>query len=213
MASRTTVLLSITLLIWSGSLLAQKKSPLKKKERQLIESGNPNEPMRLWLTTNPKDSALLRKVAKPVNLEKDSNLIHYFHKRFLVTVKDPKNMGVGIAAPQVGLSRQMILVQRFDQEGSPFGFYLNPRILEYSDSTQLGKEGCLSIPNQTGMVFRAQEIVVEYLDLSGKKHMESVDGFTSVIFQHEIDHLNGILFTDHLNSEREKKIDPKSESR
>jgi len=110
-------------------------------------------------------------------------------------------MGVGIAAPQVGLQRQIILVQRFDKANEPFEIYINPIIKSCSDEQKLGKEGCLSIPNYTAEVFRPIKIMLEYVDLDGKKHIEEISGFTSVIFQHEIDHLNGILFTDHLRSE------------
>ena len=183
-------------------LLGQSPKKFKKKEKQLIESDNPNAILRILTIDNKKDSIFLRKTAKQVNYEKDLDLIIYFSKRLKATVTNPKNMGVGIAAPQVGLRRSMIYVQRFDKEEKPLEFYINPKIVEYSDSLQLGKEGCLSIPNRTDQVFRSQEIQIEYLDLEGKKHIEKVSGFTSVIFQHEIDHLNGILYIDHLNREK-----------
>lgn len=183
-------------------VLAQSPKKFKKKEKQLIESDNPNAILRILTIDNKKDSIFLRKAARQVNYEKDLDLIIYFSKRLKATVTNPKNMGVGIAAPQVGLRRSMIYVQRFDKEKKPLEFYINPKIVEYSDSLQLGKEGCLSIPNRTDQVFRSQEIQIEYLDLEGKKHIEKVSGFTSVIFQHEIDHLNGILYIDHLNREK-----------
>lgn len=192
----------ILLLLMPFVLLAQSPKKFKKKEKQLIESDNPNAILRILTIDNKKDSIFLRKTAKQVNYEKDLDLIIYFSKRLKATVTNPKNMGVGIAAPQVGLRRSMIYVQRFDKEEKPLEFYINPKIVEYSDSLQLGKEGCLSIPNRTDQVFRSQEIQIEYLDLEGKKHIEKVSGFTSVIFQHEIDHLNGILYIDHLNREK-----------
>jgi len=161
----------------------------------------PYEPFEVLTIENKKDSIFLRKQAKKVNLDKNKNEAIYFSKRLLKTVQDPKNMGVGIAAPQVGLQRQIILVQRFDKANEPFEIYINPIIKSCSDEQKLGKEGCLSIPNYTAEVFRPIKIVVEYVDLDGKKHIEEISGFTSVIFQHEIDHLNGILFTDHLQSE------------
>lgn len=189
------------LVILSLAAQAQQPKKFKKKERKLIEAEAPNVPFRILTIENEEDSVFLRKECRNVNLEKDKELITYFKKRFLVTVLDPKNMGVGIAAPQVGLQRRMLLVQRFDKEDKPMELYLNPSIVEYSDSTQFGPEGCLSIPNRTENVFRAQEIKIKYLDEEGKQHIEEVSGFTSVIFQHEIDHLNGILYIDHLSRE------------
>jgi peptide deformylase len=179
----------------------QKAKKLKRKELKLIEEKLPYEPFEVLTIENKKDSIFLRKQSKKVNLDKNKNEAIYFSKRLLKTVQDPKNMGVGIAAPQVGLQRQIILVQRFDKANEPFEIYINPIIKSCSDEQKLGKEGCLSIPNYTAEVFRPIKIVVEYVDVDGKKHIEEISGFTSVIFQHEIDHLNGILFTDHLQSE------------
>ncbi|MCB0480286.1 MAG: peptide deformylase [Flavobacteriales bacterium] len=179
----------------------QRLKKFKKKEIRLIESAAPNERLRVLTINDKKDSLLLRKPCKKVNLEKDKETVIYFSKRLKATVTDPKNMGVGIAAPQVGLLRRLIYVQRFDKENFPLEFYINPRIIEYSDSLQLGKEGCLSIPDKSAEVFRAQFIKIEYVDMDGKKHIEEISGFTSVIFQHEIDHLDGILYLDHLKIE------------
>ncbi|MBD81159.1 MAG: peptide deformylase [Crocinitomicaceae bacterium] len=154
--------------------------------------------MRVLLVTNKSDSTLLRKSCKDVDLDKNGGEVIYFSKRLIVTMTHPKNMGVGIAAPQVGLLRNIICVQRFDKPNTPNEIYINPTIISCSDSTQLGPEGCLSIPNKKGEVKRAAQITLEYIDLDGKKHIEEIEGFTAVIFQHEIDHLRGILFTDHL---------------
>ena len=117
-------------------------------------------------------------------------------RRMLATVQDPQNTGVGIAAPQVGILRRMIAVQRFDKPGEPFEFYLNPEIVESSAETAPGREGCLSIPGLAGTVVRAQRIVLRYPDERFAEKTETIDGFTAVIFQHETDHLDGILYTD-----------------
>ena len=111
-------------------------------------------------------------------------------------------MGVGIAAPQVGILKNIIWVQRFDKEDAPFEVYLNPRILKYSEKTQTVREGCLSIPNRSDTLnSRSFSISIEYDTMNAEHKSESVEGFTSVIFQHEIDHLNGILYLDHLQKE------------
>ena len=115
----------------------------------------------------------------------------------LCTVIDPADPGVGIAAPQVGVSRRLIAVQRFDREGEPFEFYVNPRIVRYAGETVRSPEGCLSIPGKIDTAVRRERVVLRYRDgQSGKRRRESVSGFTAVVFQHEIDHLNGILFID-----------------
>lgn len=195
------VFLSFLLVFLWCNATAQKAKNFKKKELKLIEKGLPNEPMHVLTITNKKDSVFLRKACKKVDVQKNQAQLNYFAKRLITTVQNPSNMGVGIAAPQVGLGRQIIVVQRFDKDDTPFEVYVNPVIVSCSEEKKLGKEGCLSIPDFQAEVFRPISITIEYLDMDGKKHIEEVSGFTSVIFQHEIDHLNGILFTDHLNTE------------
>jgi peptide deformylase len=106
---------------------------------------------------------------------------------------------VGIAAPQVGLLRQIIWVQRFDKIGFPWEVFLNPRIAQFTKKKQPCREGCLSIPDRMDTTqTRAYAIMIEYDRLDGTHVVELVEDFTAVIFQHEIDHLNGIIFLDHL---------------
>jgi peptide deformylase len=119
----------------------------------------------------------------------------------IATVTHPSQDGVGIAAPQVGINRRVVAVQRFDKEGEPFEVYPNIRIVWASESLESGPEGCLSVPDRRGEVMRSQEIVIEYADvtrLDCPEHMvrDTVKGFTAVIFQHEVDHLDGILYID-----------------
>ena len=138
----------------------------------------------------------------------------------IATVTHPSQDGVGIAGPQVGLSRRVVAVQRFDKDGEPFEVYPNVRIVWASDSLAAGPEGCLSVPNRRGDVLRSKEIVIEYADLHAieelaatmspgelRRHFRStplpvirdtITGFTAVIFQHETDHLNGVLYIDRL---------------
>ena len=119
------------------------------------------------------------------------------------TVQDEASKGVGIAAPQIGINRNAVWVQRFDKEGEPFEFIINPKITWYSDIVRHGREGCLSIPDIFGKVYRSLVLRLEYYDLDGNFHDETVEGFTAVIFQHEYDHLTGTLFTDRMK-EQEK---------
>ena len=140
-----------------------------------------------------KDNEILRKVSIPAKLggEGYDVLENY--------MKEAIGQGVGIAAPQVGINRRLIMVQRFDKENKPFEFYYNLVIKEKRGEKVVGWEGCLSIPAGYGQVARWQDIDVEYDVLNGDKterKAERIEGFTAVIFQHETDHLDGILFID-----------------
>lgn len=120
----------------------------------------------------------------------------------VATVTHPSQDGVGIAGPQVGLNRRVVAVQRFDKQGEPFEVYPNISIVWASDSLASGPEGCLSVPDRRGEVLRSQEVVIEYASTDHENGLnmvkDTVKGFTAVIFQHEIDHLDGILYIDRL---------------
>lgn len=169
-------------------------------------------------------SAILKQVAKPVNsFDKKLQSIIADMKQTLLDTKDP--IGVGLAAPQVNLSLRIF--QMRPDEQSEVRTFINPEIVSISDelnddikqSERLKKakangkipppkgkrllEGCLSIPNIWGYVQRKKEVTILYQDEKGKKHEEKLSGFPAVIVQHEIDHLNGILFTHHVMEQDE----------
>src|SRR5215216_6865960 len=112
--------------------------------------------------------------------------------------------GVGLAAPQIGLSERLIVVEYFEneedeeQEDAPKKVWavLNPEIVKASEEKLLGVEGCLSIPNLIGEVERHVSVQVKGLNRHGKPMKIKAEGWLARIFQHEIDHLNGVLFTD-----------------
>ena len=114
--------------------------------------------------------------------------------------------GVGIAAPQVYISKRVIIVASRPNLRYPDApemdavVMVNPEILEFSQATTLGEEGCLSVPNERGQVQRAQSIKVLYHTLTGEVMESTFEGFPARIVQHEIDHLNGILFADRLSA-------------
>jgi peptide deformylase len=108
--------------------------------------------------------------------------------------------GAGLAAPQVNESKQVILVEYGDEENEdiPPILYIaiNPKISRFSKERITGAEGCLSIPGMMGEVERSRDIVVEAQNRKGEALKLKLSGWTARIFQHEIDHLDGILFTD-----------------
>lgn len=113
--------------------------------------------------------------------------------------------GVGIAAPQVYISTRVIIVASRPNPRYPDApdmdavVMVNPEILEFSQTTCLGEEGCLSVPNERGQVERAQAIKVRYYTLQGEVIETAFEGFPARIVQHEVDHLDGVLFVDKMN--------------
>ena len=108
--------------------------------------------------------------------------------------------GVGLAAPQVGISERVVVIEfgHEDDEDIPKQLYVlvNPEIVKMSDETVRGLEGCLSVPGLVGSVDRAKVVTVRAQDQQGKKIKVRAVGWLARIFQHEIDHLDGVLYTD-----------------
>ena len=193
------VIIVLLLLLISCS---KKQYNFLNSELSLIGTTNSKAPMRVLKINNKKDSLVLRSKSSDVILGRDDKVLKLFVNRLYRTVRDSLSMGVGIAAPQVGVLKNIIWVQRFDKEGFPFEVYLNPKIVKYTDKKQDCMEGCLSIPNRSDKTTdRAYAILLEYDKLDGTHKTEMIEAFTAVIFQHEIDHLNGILYLDHLEKE------------
>ncbi len=183
--------------------VAQKFS---KSERELISNGDTSERMYVIQTDVEQELKILKTKSKDISPKaKDLDILI---NRMYLAVTHPTDGGVGIAAPQVGINRNIIWVQRFDKPSQPFQVYLNPKITWKSELMRKGAEGCLSIPDTKGDVYRHYAIEIEYQDRKGKRHSEKIEGFTAVIFQHEIDHLNGILFTDRIKEQENKSFYP-----
>jgi len=113
--------------------------------------------------------------------------------------------GIGLAAIQVGVAKRILVIdlQEPEEEGGegvkdPHVF-INPEILEHSDQDVPYTEGCLSVPDQFAEVDRPDRIRARWLDLAGKVHEEKIEGLLATCLQHEMDHLNGVLFIDHLS--------------
>ena len=108
--------------------------------------------------------------------------------------------GVGLAAPQIGVPRRLIVIEMPDEESYPYPgerwVVCNPEIVKASRETEVGQEGCLSVAGYVGMVERATEVVIRGQDLRGHKWRLKADGYLARVFQHEIDHLDGVLYVD-----------------
>ncbi|MCD7969022.1 MAG: peptide deformylase [Alistipes sp.] len=190
----------ISMFILFTGVPADTEGTFSDREAALINSAGADGMMKVFNTENPADLPVLREICREVGPEIiTSPLFKQLMEGMLATVNDPENTGVGIAAPQVGVACRIIAVQRFDQQDEPFGFYLNPRIVAASSETVESPEGCLSIPDTRGYVSRHAAITIEYNDPEDfSLCQEELSGFTAIIFQHEIDHLDGILFTDKI---------------
>jgi peptide deformylase len=170
-----------------------------KVERDFILAADSTQMFKVIQITEPNELKILKAVSSDVS-PKDK-LLPIVAKRMLLAMQNPENPGIGIAAPQVGINRNLFWVQRLDKPGKPFEFYINPKIVWRSELLRKGMEGCLSIPEDRGDVYRNYTIKITYFDLKGNYKEELVEGFTAVIFQHEADHLNGILFTDRISEQ------------
>ncbi len=176
------------------------QGPFEVWERTVITMSD--SVMYVSVVSDFEDSLLLRAHCRDLSDEElSSDLFEMLSRKMLATVRSPQQGGVGIAAPQVGLARRVVAVQRTDLPGEPFVVYPNIRIDKYLGDTARGREGCLSIPGRRGIVPRSEGVVISWTDPQTLQRVsEEVHGFTAVIFQHEVDHLDGILYTDRAES-------------
>ena len=167
-------------------------------EREII-AGQPAV-MRVLTVEDAADLQVLRTTCRNISpRELADPLYTALAEKMVATVTSPEQDGVGIAGPQVGISRNIVAVQRFDKEGEPFEVYPNIRIVATRGEPEPGPEGCLSVPGRRGEVLRWRDIDIRYTaPVTGQEVTERIQGFTAVIFQHETDHLKGILYTDKL---------------
>jgi len=156
------------------------------------------------------NNPILRNISEEVE-EINQDLIVFCHKLVVLMYQ---NKGVGLAAPQVGENIRVIATSQRDKKKTKDKFLgetimINPKIIEKSKETILREEACISLPNCTGMVKRHHSITVEFIDLKGKKQTKKYKEFNAVIIQHEIDHLDGVLFMDKTVKIAEKKKNKK----
>lgn len=108
--------------------------------------------------------------------------------------------GCGLAAPQIGISKRIVVIDiaHEDEEANPI-YMVNPEIIWRSDEKVCGEEGCLSVPGQRAEVERFASVKIKYLDYEGKEQELLAEDFLAIAVQHELDHLDGILYIDHLS--------------
>jgi len=116
--------------------------------------------------------------------------------------------GVGLAAPQVGVSKQIAVINPEPENERTLIKMINPRIVATSDETETMEEGCLSIPGIRADVVRASALEVIYQDEDGNERKLAAEGLLARIIQHEVDHLNGVLFIDRLSTAKKLLIKP-----
>ena len=143
----------------------------------------------------------LREISKPVEVF-DKDLRTLVADMFETMYEAP---GIGLAAVQVGVPQRVLVIDLQEplvEDGEPVKnplVFINPEILEHSDQDVPYNEGCLSVPDQYAEVDRPDRIRARWQDLDGKVHEQTIDGMLAVCLQHEMDHLNGVLFIDHLS--------------
>ena len=147
--------------------------------------------------------ALLKARAKAVTAEHDSLVRDLIPRMFAAMYAAP---GIGLAAPQVGQSLRLAVVDLMpDDKPAPI-VLINPEIVAASPELATREEGCLSLPNQFADITRPARVKVRFLDQAGIRQEIEADGLLSACLQHEIDHLNGILFIDHISALKRNMI-------
>ena len=115
--------------------------------------------------------------------------------------------GIGLAAVQVGILKRLVVIDisKEEEKKKPI-FLINPQIIHQSEKTSVYEEGCLSLPGQFAEIERPAECTIKYIDYDGKEKELKSDGLLATCIQHEIDHLNGILFIDYLSKLKKDMI-------
>ena len=143
-------------------------------------------------------------------LKHKSSIVEKFDQGLVKTIKDmfdtlyASGNGIGLAAPQVGIKKRIVVIDIKKEDVSNPMTFINPKIVKFSDEKFINEEGCLSVPEYYADVERAKEVEVEWFDDFGRKNKKKLSGLLSICIQHEIDHLDGILFIDHLSALKRK---------
>ncbi len=134
------------------------------------------------------------KIVEKVDLEKVKKLLPVMFEIMY------KAGGIGLAAPQVGIGLRFFIIDLMKDNQSEKITIINPEIIEKSEELKSYKEGCLSFPNQYSEIVRPEKVKIKYINLEGQEQEMQTDGLLARCIQHETDHLDGILFVDHISS-------------
>ncbi len=156
------------------------------------------------ILTIPKDETTLR--TQCAEIEKIDDDVRELAAQLLETLRTSERPGVGIAAPQIGDTRRMVIVESTGWKNDKdeivgviaLQTLINPEITKFSEEKEERFEGCLSVPLNNGYVTRPKKIKVTAVNLDGEAVNINASGFLSRVLQHEIDHLDGVLFTDRI---------------
>ena len=138
---------------------------------------------------------ILRQIAQPVDEITDG--VRQLLDDMAATMYDAP--GIGLAAPQINVSQRLVVIDCGKHDAPELYKMVNPEIIALSEEQAVLEEGCLSIPDQTAEVTRPAEVSIRYLDETGTSQTLTSDGLLAACIQHEIDHLNGVLFIDHIS--------------
>ena len=146
---------------------------------------------------------LLRQISQPVEVVGDSE--RELMNDMLETMYAAN--GIGLAAIQIGVPKRIIVMDLSKEENKKIPMYfVNPLIIKKNEQKTVYEEGCLSVPNQFAEIQRPSKCEVEYLDYDGNKQNLQAEGLLATCIQHEIDHLEGILFIDYLSKLKKEMI-------
>jgi peptide deformylase len=149
------------------------------------------------------DEKLLRQISAPVKTV-DAEVRSMFDDMLETMYAAP---GIGLAAIQIGVPKRLVVLDlaKEDEPKKPL-FLANPEIIGSSQEISDYEEGCLSIPDFYEMVQRPRDVTVQYLDRNGEPHQITATGLLATCLQHEIDHLNGVLFIDHISKLKRDRV-------
>ena len=173
---------------------AEKKKPLIAVTKEAVK----NPPLKIYMLGQET-------LRTPANrIVKVDDLIRKLAKDMLITMYSAK--GIGLAAPQVGVQKRILVIDlNFEDPDAPPNVFINPEIISSSASLDTYEEGCLSIPGVYLNVVRPSSIKLSYRDEMGRPKKMNAEGLMARCIQHEIDHLNGVLFVDKVTDQDELK--------
>ena len=165
-----------------------------KPEPSSVPSEAPSiQPAAILIAPHP----ILRRKTRPVRPEDAATLRDLLPRMFEAMYLAP---GIGLAAPQVGLDLRFAIVDLHENDLRAPITLINPEVIRESDQLAAREEGCLSLPGQYAEIVRPESVRVRYHDLDGTRHELDATGLLATCLQHEIDHLDGVLFVDHLSA-------------